>query len=78
MPTTCIVVGCGNRSNRDNVRFFAVPAIQKNKFLVHKNELSIKRRERWLASIKREDLTESKLKYQAVCSKHFITGKLCL
>lgn len=77
MPTTCIVVGCGNRSNRDRVRFFPVPAVQKNKFLVNKNELSKKRRERWLAAIKRDDLTESKLKYQAVCSKHFITGKLC-
>ncbi|KAF5278449.1 hypothetical protein FQA39_LY05938 [Lamprigera yunnana] len=33
------------------------------------------RREKWLSAIKRDDLTNSKINYQRVCSKHFISGK---
>lgn len=29
----------------------------------------------WLAAIKRDDLTDSIIKNQRVCSKHFIGGK---
>lgn len=75
MPVTCIVVGCGSRGNRDKVGFYSIPTITTHRFVTDKNELSQKRRELWLAAIKRDDLTESKLKYQKVCSKHFITGK---
>lgn len=74
MPLTCIAVGCGSRSNRDNVKFYCVPALTNHKFLTNKNELSRKRREMWLAAIKRDDLTEAKIKNQRVCSQHFITG----
>lgn len=75
MPVTCLVVDCGSRSNRDNVSFYAVPAILNHVFLTDKNELSKRRRALWIAAIKRDDLTESKLKNQRVCSKHFIMGK---
>lgn len=74
MPLTCLVVNCGKRSNRDNVHFYSVPAILNNKFLTHKNELSAKRRALWIAALKRDDLSEAKLKNQRVCSEHFITG----
>ncbi|VEN61179.1 unnamed protein product [Callosobruchus maculatus] len=75
MSMTCIVVGCGSRSERDCVCFSSVPAIRNHMFLTNLNDLSRKRRESWIAAIKREDLTEPKLKHQRVCSKHFITGK---
>lgn len=29
----------------------------------------------WFPAIKRDDLTDSKIKYQRICSRHFITGK---
>ncbi|VEN40896.1 unnamed protein product [Callosobruchus maculatus] len=75
MPVTCIVAGCKSRAERNGVRFFSVPAVKYNRFLTVKNELSRKRRDVWIAALKRLDLTESKLKNQRVCSKHFITGK---
>nr|CAH7716501.1 unnamed protein product [Callosobruchus chinensis] len=75
MPVTCIVVGCGSRSERDSVSFFTVPMVRNYRFLTDLNDLTQKRRELWIAAINRRDLTESKLKYQRVCSKHFITGK---
>nr|CAI5836744.1 unnamed protein product [Callosobruchus analis] len=70
MPVTCIVVGCGSRSERDRVSFFCIPIVCRRSL----TNLSLKRRDSWIAAIKRQDLTESKLKYQRVCSKHFITG----
>ncbi|XP_023024301.2 uncharacterized protein isoform X2 [Leptinotarsa decemlineata] len=75
MPVTCIVVSCGSRNNKDKIGFYSVPTVSKHKFLTDKNELSKKRRALWLAAIKRDDLTDSKIKYQKVCSRHFITGK---
>lgn len=75
MPVTCLVVGCGSRSNRDNVKFFSVPAVLGHRFVTDKNELSQRRRAAWISAIKRDYLTETKLKNQRVCSKHFITGK---
>lgn len=75
MPLTCIVIDCGSRGDRDNVKFYSVPTVLNHRFLTHKNELSQRRRDLWLAAIKREDLTEKKIKYQRVCSKHFITGR---
>lgn len=74
MPTTCIVIGCGNRRFRDMVSFFNVPTIRCFKHNIKKNELSKKRREEWLKAIQRADLTESKIRHEKVCSIHFITG----
>ena len=74
MPVTCIVVGCGSRSNRDLVKFYSIPAITEFKHRQDLNELTRKRREMWLKAIRREDLTEKKIKNERVCSKHFIAG----
>ena len=37
--------------------------------------LSKNRRDKWLACISREDLTEDKLRYTRICSDHFVSGK---
>lgn len=44
--------------------------------MAHRNELSKLRREKWIAAIKRDDLTQKKLKNEQVCSRHFLTGKI--
>lgn len=75
MPLTCIVVNCGSRADRDTVSFFAVPKALNFRHATHLNELSARRRQQWINAIKREDLTESKLKYEKVCNKHFMQGK---
>ncbi|KAK4885292.1 hypothetical protein RN001_001563 [Aquatica leii] len=75
MPAFCCVVGCGSRGERDNVKFYAFPKILNFPHTQHINALSQVRRQKWINAIKREDLTEAKLKYATVCSKHFINGK---
>ena len=60
MGKSCAVYGCSNRSNRENDRrYFSIPAVIK-----HCDEktkvMSRERRNKWLAAIKREDLTEDK------------------
>ncbi|KAK4874289.1 hypothetical protein RN001_013649 [Aquatica leii] len=75
MPLTCIILNCGSRANRDPVKFYAVPKVLNFAHLKHKNELSKLRREMWLSAIKRNDLTDNKIKHQRVCSKHFLSGK---
>lgn len=74
MPVTCIVTGCGSRADRDKVSFFRLPVVTNFTFKIDLNELSKKRREKWIAAIKRTDLTEAKLKYERVCGRHFLTG----
>lgn len=76
MPVTCIVVDCGSRADRDNeLSYFRIPSVRKSAHYPQINELSKTRRQRWLAAIKRDDISESMLRNQRVCSKHFITGK---
>ncbi|KAJ8917078.1 hypothetical protein NQ315_012997, partial [Exocentrus adspersus] len=75
MPAFCCVINCGNRGERDNVKFYKIPKILNFKHKEHINKLSKVRREKWINAIKREDLVEAKLKYATVCSKHFISGK---
>ncbi|KAK5650043.1 hypothetical protein RI129_001072 [Pyrocoelia pectoralis] len=58
----CLVVGCGSTSVRDNNLRNVCYVLSQ-------------RRNRWIAAIKREDLTETKINCGRVCSKHFITGK---
>lgn len=69
-------MACGSRSNRDSVSFYRVPDVVNSQYFPHLNELSRKRRDKWIAAIKREGLTPSILRNQRVCSKHFITGKI--
>nr|CAI5843550.1 unnamed protein product [Callosobruchus analis] len=75
MVVFCCVVNCGSRAQRDNVHFFRIPAERHFKHKAEINELSRLRRQKWINAINRKDLTEQKLKYAFVCSKHFTTGK---
>ena len=74
MPTTCIVIMCGSRCTKDKVSFYSVPAILNMKHKPNLNELSRERRRKWIAAIRRSDLTEQTAKNQRVCSRHFLTG----
>ena len=69
----CAIIGCSNRSQRDIVRFFRLPAIVK-----HQGEqmLSITSKQRcaWLKAISRDGLTGDKLSNIFVCEKHFVQG----
>ena len=71
----CAIIGCSNRSNRDKVRFFSLPAIVRDK---GDQMLSIttERRCAWLKAISRQDLVGEKLKNTFVCEKHFVTSML--
>lgn len=75
MPTFCGVVNCGSRGTRDLVNFYRLPSELSLKHKQILNDLSKLRRQKWLEAIRRADLTETKLKYLRVCSKHFISGK---
>ena len=72
MVLTCCVVGCKNRGGRDKgVSFYHIPAV-----LSHQGEqtleLSSKRRQEWIARIKRKEWVPSK--FARVCSDHFVSG----
>lgn len=74
MGKFCCVVGCGKRSERDkDVSFFKVPSI-----ISHQGkqtlEISKKRREKWLANIRRDAIETGEVKMAFVCSFHFHQG----
>ena len=73
MPAFCAVVNCGMRGNRDNVRFFRIPAALKNAS-EQANALSKHRQEMWIKAIKRGPLSDSQIKYGRICSRHVKTG----
>ncbi|KAG5872060.1 hypothetical protein JTB14_028667 [Gonioctena quinquepunctata] len=75
MPTTCCDVNCGSRGDRDRVNFYKIPSELHFAHRVYLNELSERRRQKWIHANRREDLTEVKLKYTRVCSKHFVSGE---
>ena len=71
----CLFVDCHSRSGRDrDVSFFRVPVIDKNHG-EEAEELSTKRRMKWIAAISRDDLTEQILKNDRVCSRHFVSSR---
>ena len=71
----CLFVDCHSRSGRDrDVSFFRVPVIDKNHG-EEAEELSTKRRTKWIAAISRDDLTEQILKNDRVCSCHFVSSR---
>nr|CAI5837426.1 unnamed protein product [Callosobruchus analis] len=74
MPSFCCMVNCSSRGNRDMMNFYRVPSVLNLALKKDLNELSKRIREKWLQAIKRDDLTEVKLKYARVCSKHFVSG----
>ena len=71
----CLFVDCHARSGRDrDVSFFRVPVIDKNHG-EEAEELSTKRRTKWIAAISRDDLTEQILKNDRVCNRHFVSSR---
>ena len=70
----CAIVGCSNRSGRDNVTFHRLPAVVKHQG-PQMLEITSERRKAWLAAISREDLKGEKLKNVFVSSCHFVNGK---
>jgi hypothetical protein len=70
----CLIVGCSKRSGRDkDVSFYRVPKVIHNKGPYIK-DLTLQRRAGFIAAISRDDLTESILENDRVCSRHFISG----
>ena len=69
----CLFVDCHSRSGRDrDISFFRVPVIDHG---AEAEELSTKRRTKWIAAISRDDLTEQTLKNNCVCSRHFVSSR---
>ena len=69
MPSFCLIVGCGNKSDRcGDLSFSHVPKVITN-------QLSFERCRLWLAAISRDYLSENILKTDRVCGKHFFSGK---
>ncbi|KAJ8980019.1 hypothetical protein NQ317_019705 [Molorchus minor] len=66
MPSFCCV---------DKLKFFRIPAVLNFKHKHNLNELSARRRLKWLNAIKRADFPEHKQKDAVVCSRHFISGQ---
>ena len=77
----CLMVGCGNKSGKNakkkgkkGIFFSRIPLVvttQGESF----EELTKTRRRLWISAISHEDITESKLNTNRVCSKHFVSGK---
>ena len=72
------LVGCGNktgkkRPNAEKCGFFRVPrvVVSQGEYM---EELTMERRRRWISAISRDDLTDSILENDRVCSKHFVSG----
>lgn len=55
--------------------FFKIPMESHYRHRSDLNELSRLRREKWLNAIRRQDFSETKIKYAFVCAKHFILGE---
>ena len=71
----CAVFGCSNNSSRaPGINFYRLPAV-----ITHQGEktreFSQRRRDTWLARIRRADLGPEKYANTRVCSRHFVTGK---
>ena len=74
MVNFCAVFNCENRASREKEKsYFRFPGIVSN----NGEGLTLlkKRRDKRLACISREDLTEDKLRYTRICSDYFVSGK---
>jgi len=71
----CIVFGCGNRSERDRGGpYCTIPTVRLREG-EEERQRSEERRRLWLKAIARAYLTDSKVKYERVCWRHFVSGK---
>ena len=70
-----LIVDCASESGQYiNISFSRVPSVI-TKEGKEAEELSKERRSRWSSAISRDECTESILKNDCVCSKHFVSGK---
>ena len=78
MVNFCAVVGCANKAKKGDGRsFFRLPAVVTH-LGEEDYELSKRRRDAWIARIRREDLKPESYRNVRVCSNHFVTGKPAL
>ena len=71
----CAIIGCSNRSGRDKVRFFRLPAVVEGQG-EQMHSITEAQRRAWLKAISRDDLTvhdltDKKLSNVFVCEEHF-------
>ena len=69
----CIMFGCGNCSQTYEESFYRIPKVRENEG-PEERARSEERRRLWIKAIARDDLTDKKLEYERVCSKHFVSG----
>ena len=68
----CVVVGCSKRSDRDkDVSFHRIPTVRRH-YGERELELSIRRRDGYLAAISREGIDVNELQKYRICSRHFV------
>ena len=71
----CMVIGCSMWSDRDKgISFYRIPAVIRH-CSERELELSIRRRDEFLAAVSREDIDIKRLEKYRICSRHFISGK---
>ncbi len=75
----CLIVGCGNKTGKEQrsakeKRFFRVPRVITHQG-EYTEEMTAVRRRKWISAISRDDLTDSILATDRVCSKHFVSGQ---
>ena len=68
------MIGCSNRSDRDDVRFFRLPKVVTDRG-EQMLSLTTERQLAWLKAISRDDITKEKLPNVFVCERHFVKGK---
>jgi len=77
MVNSCGIVGCNNNQWNCTYGFFKLPSV--NKTSQEEEHLTRERRKRWLAAIRRKNLTTAQLSEKnsslKVCGKHFVNGK---
>ena len=67
----CVVVGCSKRSDRDkHLSFHRIPTTRRH-YGERELELSIRRRDGYLAAISRENIDINALEKYRICSLHF-------
>ena len=69
----CAIKGCNNKSGRDKVSFYRLPAVKTHEG-PQMLEITTERRRAWLSAISREDLKNLENVY--VCSNHFMQYRL--
>ena len=76
MVNVCSFVHCKNRVRKNDKRFYRIPA-EITRSDEKTKKLSQKRRKKWLAMLRREDIEScfSKINNARICNDHFISGK---